>query len=308
MTGFHNTFRPEEWGDVIGQGAVVERLRVGCESGTLPHAMLFTGPSGVGKTTAARILREQLGCHPHDYVELNAASSRGIDTVRDIESTCRMRPMGTSRVYVLDECHQLTTAAQQSALKMLEDCPPNVYFVLLTSEPSKLIKAIKTRCSPFTFEAVGRDDIVALLRSVLKQVNPEVKAGLKELCLKIADLCDGSPRMALVLLESALELDDPDERLASVGKSAGAKQGEAVELARALVKSDWGAVREQLKRLDTTLRSDHDAVRRVVLGYCASVLLNTGNTQAFKVADLFESNFLDSGRAGIILASYAACN
>ena len=306
MLGYHRDYRPETWDGVIGQDNVVAQLKTGCDTGATPHAMLFTGPSGVGKTTAARILRNQLGCHASDYVEINAASSRGIDTIRDINQNCRMRPMERSRVYVLDECHQLTTPAQQSMLKMLEDCPDHVYFVLVTSEPGKLINAVKTRCTPFAFSAVPPRMIVDLLRGVLREVNPPVKAGLKELCHEISDACDGSPRMALVMLEAALKLDDPDARVASVRNAGTEQEAAAIDLARALVSSDWSKIRTELKRLDATLKSDHESVRRVVLGYCATVLLNKGDEQAFRVANLFETNFLDSGRAGIILASYAA--
>ena len=159
----HLDMRPQTLDDVRHQEAVVGRIKSELKTGTFPHATMFTGSSGVGKTTVARILRDELGCDAFDYVEANMADKRGIDEIRSFASSVGMAPMGKCRVYVLDECHQITKTGQQALLKVLEDCPKHAYFILLTSEPTKLIPAVKTRCSVYKFLAMNRKQSVGFV-------------------------------------------------------------------------------------------------------------------------------------------------
>ena len=233
------------------------------------------------------------------------ADGRGIVDKRAFFGLMAMKPLGGGpKMFVIDECHQLTTAAQQALLKPLEDCPAHVYFLLLTSEPAKMIKAIKTRCQSFAFVTVSDSDMMGLLKRTLKEIKPSNKDGLKELCQAIVERSGGSPRQALVHLEAALSVD-AENRLDVV--KDGVPEGDARELAKACVKRDWPAAQRALKKMDGAIRDNPEGVRRQVLGYCAAIVLNSGNTNAFNTAANFADHMFDSGRAGIILAAFQSC-
>jgi DNA polymerase-3 subunit gamma/tau len=146
MPELYNKHRPKKFKQVKGQKEAVQVLSDMVKKRNVHHALLFTGPSGCGKTTLTRILGAKIGCASHNYKEYNVASYGGIDLVRSIEDKYKSYPMGSrSKVYVLDEAHELTRAAQEAILKILEDCPKFTYFMLCTTQPEDLIKTIQTR-------------------------------------------------------------------------------------------------------------------------------------------------------------------
>ena len=140
MTTLPIKYRPQYFDEVAGNKDAVAQ----CEAilkrslATIPRSWLFTGPSGTGKTTLARILRYELDCSDADFHEFNTSNTRGIDTIREITSKARLSPMdGKIQVYLLDECHQLTKDAQNALLKALEDTPKHTFFMLCTTNPEK---------------------------------------------------------------------------------------------------------------------------------------------------------------------------
>ena len=140
--------RPKNLKRVFGQSVAIGTLKPLIEAKQVPHSLLLTGPSGCGKTTLARILVKELKCAKADFMEVNCADFRGIDTVRDIRTRMMQAPIGGDcRVWLIDEAHMLTSAAQTAFLKMLEDTPDHIYFFLATTHPQKLLKTIKTRCT-----------------------------------------------------------------------------------------------------------------------------------------------------------------
>ena len=140
MSELYKKHRPKTLARVVGNKSTVEALRSMLEARTLPHTLLFHGPSGTGKTTLARIVKNELGCLPTDFHEHNSSDFRGIDFIRELRSKVNLAAAGPCRVWIIDECHQLTRDAQNAALKILEDTPSHVYFFLCTTDPQKLIK------------------------------------------------------------------------------------------------------------------------------------------------------------------------
>ena len=313
----HLDMRPQTLDDVRHQEAVVGRIKSELKTGTFPHATMFTGSSGVGKTTVARILRDELGCDAFDYVEANMADKRGIDEIRSFASSVGMAPMGKCRVYVLDECHQITKTGQQALLKVLEDCPKHAYFILLTSEPTKLIPAVKTRCSVYKFLAMNRKQSVGFVMQAACTIGkltdndpPKKRQWFNELAETIAEYCKGSQRMALVMLQSALACATPAQGLASV-ESAGGDEKTMMDLFKSIAEKNWHGCKSILNGMWDTLSDDHEGSRRALLGLAGSALVKgwakCPNGHVLHIIDCFESNNFDSGRAGFVASVYVAC-
>lgn len=297
-------YRPPDFDSFVGNEATVESLKsvLGRETGR-PHSLMFSGNSGCGKTTLARIAGKELGCSERDFAEYNAANTRGIDTIREVNVKCHYAPMeGKVKVYLFDEAAGLTVDAQHALLKLLEDTPAHVYFMLCTTAPDKLLRTIRTRCEHFRVKSLHRSKLVGLLKDVCsKEIEGDFPAEVLE---KIADVSEGSPRQALVILDQVIDIPDDKMMLEAVGSVA--RDSSVIELCRALMlqrNDKWKVVSSLLQNLD----EDPERVRRAVLGYFNSVLLRRGGSAEADVIDCFFDNFYDSGKAGLTLACYRAC-
>lgn len=299
MEELYKRYRPTEFDGVLGQAAAVKMLGTMVATKKVPHTVLFTGGSGIGKTTLARILAAKIGCRGQDFVELNCSSCRGIDDMRAIQSRIHLAPIGGGRcrVWLMDEVHALTRDAQNSLLKTLEDTPKHVYFMLCTTDPHKLLATIKTRCTEVNLKEIKEPDLKKLVAATAKAenltINPEVAAAI------IAN-ADNSARKALVLLNAIVGIEDEDEQLRVV--NSGDHKVVGFEIARALFnpKAEWSAVAKLLKDVE----EDSESLRYMVLGYARKVLLGGGTMtgHAFNVIEEFKKNTFD-GKASQFAAS-----
>ena len=292
----YKKYRPKTLKNVAGNQAVVKTLTNMLEKNTLPHTLLFHGPSGCGKTTLARILVKSLECSEVDFKELNCSDNRGVDTIREIIRTMSLAPTGGKvRIWLMDEVHMLTPEAQDASLKMLEDTPRHCFFFLCTTDPQKLKKTVKGRCTHFQVEPLSNDALGKLMFRILKMEGHSIE---KDTLLDIAEASGGSVRQALVILDSILNLP-PEEREEAI--KAAPEEKEVLDLCQALIKGQsWTSVAKILKELKT----DPESVRYAVLGYARAVLLNGGNKKAALIIDAFADNFYDSKQAGLALACY----
>lgn len=299
----YKKYRPKSLKELVGQDEAVAALTSRIKKGNVPHAIMFTGPSGTGKTTCARILRDALKCSDLDFVELNCADFRGIDVARDIRSTVRLHPVGgESRVWLIDEAHMLTKEAQNAFLKTLEDTPAHAYFILCTTEPEKLLPTVRTRCTVIGMKPLDEKQMAVLLNGVLAGERATVSEGVYDRLIEIAD---GSARKALVLLEQALSLKGEAAQL-NVLVASDTKQ-QVIAIARALTsqRPSWRDVAKVLKGVT----EEPETVRRMVLGYFNAILLGGGKLEkrAAHVIGCLRDNVFDSGKAGLSLSLWEAC-
>jgi len=293
--------RPGKFSGIIGQEGSVKVLKSFLKTKTLPHALLFSGPSGCGKTTFARILRKKLGCGKHDFTELNTADFRGIEMVRNIRSHLHQTPIsGKCRIWLIDECHKMTGDAQNAFLKMLEDTPNHVYFMLATTDPQKLKTTIRTRCTEIVVRNLNRKSILKLLSYICGME----KIGLpEEVAEKIIECSNGSARKALVLLNQVAKLDNEDDMIEAI--KASTIEIQAIAIARALFNPRMKWV-EMTNILKETSDEEPEQIRWMILGYAKNVLLGGGKLtgRAYLVIDAFRDNFYDSKWAGLAAACY----
>lgn len=314
----HVDYRPMNFDEVVGNEYTISALKAWAakDARSRSHSLLFIGPSGMGKTTLARIAAselkaydpEQKAAYNPDYTELNAADFKGIEMVRQIRRQMYLRPVKSPcRVWLLDECAKLTGDAQEALLKCLEEPPVHVYFLLATTEPEKLKVTLKRRCTPFEVTPISGFETIKLMREVLaaEANHTKTKSTISKDALgQIALDAMGSAGIALALLDKVMGLSKK-EQLAQV-KQYTEKQNEAIQLCRALMrpKPSWKAVSAILRDLRS---DDAERVRRAVLGYATSVLLGTGlNPRAYVVLDCFTEPFYNSGFPGLVHACYTA--
>lgn len=296
----YKKYRPKTLDEVVGQPEAVGVLSKLLKKKEVPHTLLLSGPSGVGKTTIARILRDELDCSETDFCEINAANERGIDKVRDIDGKMRLSPlMGSCRIYLYDECHRLTSDAQTALLKMLEDTPPHVYFFLCTTDPKELLPTIRSRCTEVKLRSLTHKEVCTVVRDVISIETGEPEGDLGEVIEKIAELAGGGARKALVLLHQVWNLGSIEEQLEALQKADTEKA--AVDLARALVDggNTWKQVAAILKGLAD---EDPEQIRRAVLGYATAVLLGGGKKadRAYTVIQAMEDSYFSGGRASLV--------
>ena len=215
-------WRPQTFADVVGQRHVTQTLENAIKSNRVAHAYIFAGVRGVGKTTTARILAKAMNCvkgptatpcnecdscreitsgNSLDVLEIDAASNRGIDQIRELREMVRYAALGRYKIVILDEAHQLTDEASNALLKTLEEPPEKVIFILATTQPEDLADTIKSRAQLFQFRALTFQEISDAIERIAKAENLKIDSGAVAV---IARAAEGSLRDSLSLLEQAL--------------------------------------------------------------------------------------------------------
>ncbi|MFA5131871.1 MAG: DNA polymerase III subunit gamma/tau [Candidatus Paceibacterota bacterium] len=198
----YRKYRPQSFDDVVGQEQLVTLLSSAIKQNKIAHAYLFCGGRGTGKTTVARIFAKDIGCNPEDIIEIDAASNRGIDEIRELREAVRTAPFSSLyKVYIVDEAHMLTKEAANALLKTLEEPPSHVIFILATTDPDKLPQTIVSRCQKVVFKSPDITTLAKRLLHVVEKEGKKLSEGGAEL---IARHGKGSYRDALGTLEQIL--------------------------------------------------------------------------------------------------------
>jgi DNA polymerase-3 subunit gamma/tau len=220
VSALYRTHRPQDFGQVVGQAHVVQTLRNAVELDRVAHAYLFAGPRGTGKTSMAKILAKSINCEQGptvtpclvcescrsihdataiDVIEMDAASHRGIDDIREIRDRVALRPArGRMKVYIVDEAHMLTKEASNAVLKTLEEPPDHVVFVLCTTELQAMLPTIRSRCQRFVFQRPGLGEISEVLRRIATAEGIEIDDAAVQL---VARAAGGSFRDGVTILD-----------------------------------------------------------------------------------------------------------
>lgn len=299
----HIKYRPQHLDDVRGQDAVVRSLSKALTGGNVPHAFLFTGPAGTGKTTLARIIAKSVRCEPANIIEVDAATNTGIDDVRALTELLAYQGFGDNpnKVVIVDECHALSKAAWGALLKSVEEPPAHVYWVLCTTDDGKVPDTIKTRCVSYNLRAARRDDILDLLDFVCNREGFDTPTSVLNL---IEQACNGSMRQALTMLAAVkdCETDAEVERLLE----APAENKEVIDLCRDLIsgKLAWS-------KLTTTLRAlgePAETIRIIVINYLAACAMGAkSDKDAQRLLDLmypFSKPFAASDKNAPLLLAF----
>jgi len=277
-------YRPQKFSEVIGQEHVTRTLQNAIEQGRTAHGYIFSGHRGIGKTTVARILAMALNCRSTDkpipepcgvcdscteiragnsvdVIEIDAATNRGIDEIRELREAARYRPARDRfKIYILDEAHQITDAAFNALLKTLEEPPDHIVFMLATTQPEDIPQTIRSRCQHFSFRAVKFDDIVGQLREIVDQEMKAAPSGLlktvsNDALALLAEAGDGSMRDALSLLDQAIASAAGDLTVESVRNLVGAAPAHILEQVMQAVSE--GKSEEVLRQVDHLLSAGH---------------------------------------------------
>jgi len=320
-------YRPQKFSEVIGQEHVTRTLKNAIEQGRTAHGYIFSGHRGIGKTTVARILAMALNCRSSDkpvtepcgvcescteiragnsvdVIEIDAATNRGIDEIRELREAARYRPARDRfKIYILDEAHQITDAAFNALLKTLEEPPSHVVFMLATTQPEDIPQTIRSRCQHFSFRAVRFEEILGQLKDLVGREG--IEADEDALAL-LAEAGDGSIRDALSILDQAIACCDGRLTAETVRQLAGAAPSTVLEeVMQAVARSSSEEVLRLVDRLISEGHSPAHFARQMVrflrntvvakiAGGDSSLLQISGDERArvARVAELFSEEDL----------------
>lgn len=292
----YRKYRPKKFSEVLGQDHIVTLLKNAVKLRRISHAYLFAGPRGSGKTSVARILSSEVGASANDIIEIDAASSRGIDEIRALRDAARLSPLESPyKVYIIDEVHMLTKEAFNALLKTLEEPPPHVIFILATTELEKVPGTIVSRCQNFQFrklpESVVQKSIIDIAGKEGFKIDDE-SAGL------VALLSDGSFRDAQSILDQIISgINGKEINGDKVREFLAVPQREIIEeFIIAILKKDIGMGMESIRKVKEAGLDVKIFLKLVLRDLRFILLLKIESTMTNKLKDMLgesELKFLE---------------
>ncbi len=311
----YRKWRSQTFDDLVGQEPIIRTLKNALKSNNVKHAYLFTGPRGTGKTSTARLLAKTVNCsNPKDgepcneclqcreitsgnsfnVIEIDAASNRGIDNIRDLREKVMMPPSaGKYKVYVLDEAHMLTNEAFNALLKTLEEPPPYAIFVLATTDVHKMLPTVLSRCQRFDFKRISTSQIVKHLLYVSEEEHITLERSAAEL---IARTAAGGMRDALSLLDQAIAYAGEEISLTQVQVMLGVADPRAIfKLIAHIAEYDSSAVLHLIHELSEA-GADLRQINAQIVEYWRALMLTKAGADAISILDLTEDEAHDVKR------------
>ncbi|MGM0714128.1 DNA polymerase III subunit gamma/tau [Brevibacillus parabrevis] len=331
-TALYRVYRPQTFQDVVGQEHVTITLRNALRENRLSHAYLFNGPRGTGKTSAAKIMAKAVNCEQPidgepcnqcdtckaisngsvtDVLEIDAASNRGVEEIRDIRDKVKFAPSDVRyKVYIIDEVHMLTTEAFNALLKTLEEPPSHVIFILATTEPHKLPATIISRCQRFDFHRIPLKVMVDLLQRICQSQGVQVEEQALQLVAKMAE---GGARDALSLLDQAISYSKDEVRASDIMQITGTvAQSYFSVLARHIAENDVAQVMEQFDQVMVQGKDPEQFLHDFLYYYRDMLLLKTApQLEEIVERTMIDDQFQEVAKLYSLPALYAAietCN
>lgn len=309
-------YRSQTFDDVVGQDAIAQTLKNAIQNDKVAHAYLFCGTRGVGKTTMARILAKSLNClkakgpttepclkcdsciavnagEDIDVIEIDGASNRGIDNIRELRQNAIYRPARARyKIYIIDEVHALTADAFNAMLKILEEPPSHVKFIFATTEPNKVLPTIQSRCQRFDFASIGPETIARQLDAILKKEKITFE---KDFLAQLARLANGSMRDGLSLLDQLISTGQQPLTAAMLEQLLGRPGSETLNQLVKFVAS--AASKETIKTIEILLNQGQSPVQiadaLVEIFRDIMVLKTTGGGEDILLLSCSKSSFLN---------------
>lgn len=302
----HTRYRPTSWGKVLGQDEAVKNLQRAVTKGKA-HAFLFSGPSGTGKTTLARILAAAFARGQGTVAnveEVAAADNTGVDAMREVIRRTLYRAIGKSpiKAIIVDECHRLSGAAWDVLLKPIEEPPAHVFWMFCTTNPAKLPKTISQRVQRYELKPVSEELILGLLCDV---ADAEALTTSDVVLTAIAEAAAGSPRQALVFLELCAEATSANAARRMMQTAMQAK--EPVDLARLLISRQGASWPAALKLINAMEQPDAETCRIIVANYLAGCLAKSKSENEAKnllrILECFKDVYVTSDKLAPLFMS-----
>jgi DNA polymerase-3 subunit gamma/tau len=281
----YRKWRSQNFDEIVGQGAIVQTLKNAIKGNRISHAYLFSGPRGTGKTSTARIFAKALNCakgptpepcgtcdmcvrikngHAVDVIEIDAASNRGIDEIRDLREKVRYTPIeGKYKVYIIDEVHMLTSEAFNALLKTLEEPPLHIIFILATTEPQKVPVTIASRCQRLDFKRLSNPEMITQLQKIAGAEGIKIEDGAAAL---ISRNSEGSMRDAISLLDQLVSFSGKNIKHDDVVSLLGTASADHIfEFGDALGRGDISKLFELINQMVSEGRSVPQTTKDILL-------------------------------------------
>lgn len=313
------SFRPQKLSELVGLPKLANAIRGHHKSKRMPPAWMFSGETGCGKTTIARILAMSLQCDHDDFgepcqkchsrrsqfdiMEINASEIKGVQDIGQLatSSTYAPRPPSKARVYILDECQQISTAAQNLLLKYFEDCPKTTFWIICTTDPHKMLRTLRNRCVVYRLAGLSPDGVSQLVQTAVTATGGNDERNIDALTEVLLENGIFSPRLVLIAVEKYLAGASPVEAVKSE-IDAGA---DTLKLCRALVQGDWNKVQKQLKNMSA---EDTRSLIYQICGYLKPMVIQPRVTKsasdaASAILKLTQLQYLDESLRNPALAA-----
>jgi DNA polymerase III gamma/tau subunit len=307
----HTSYRAEKLEDIVGNEAQINALEAILQRGDDKwHTYLFTGPAGCGKTTLALIVARMLGVSDIDLHYINASDKRGIDMVRDVIETSKFYPAkGDVRVYIFEECHQLTPQAQEAFLKDTEKPPNHVYYLFCTTDPQKLKDTFRRRANIIEVKPLMYGDMKEYLLDIIH--SEDIKEFPDKVLEKVISISDGSVGVALKYLDTIIDLENEQDAIDALDEAT-YRESSVLDVCQTILDGRVGfsAKWKRMQRVldPKSLVGEPEQIRRGVLTYFEKVMLGdrAGSDVAEAMGWFLDPTF-NTGRAGIVHACWNAC-
>jgi DNA polymerase III gamma/tau subunit len=274
-------YRPHEWEELVGHEKVIAALRRVAASDSRPHAYLLTGPSGIGKTTIARIIAREIGA---EVLEIDAASNSSVDAARQLVEIGQYRSLGAAerKMFIIDEFHGLSRQAMDALLKTLEEPPDHLFFALCTTELSRVRETVQTRCYPVALHPLRSAEIEELLTAICAVEGWEPSGDVMTM---IVQASTGQPRKALSMLEAVHDAPSREEAERVTALLASASEAGSSLFRDLFGGKTWVHIRPALERLQAE-QADWDALAAEAAGYISTMII--GEKDDKRARDLWQ--------------------